>query len=83
MLVHEMLEFLPVKGPALAPPIQPFIHDASGLPDEPFKRSVIERHAVIAKVAAYLGTKYAPDVRLSLPRFPSYLSDRSHPESRR
>jgi hypothetical protein len=61
MLVHEALEFLPAKGPALTPPIQPFIHDASGLSDEPFKRLGIERHAVVAKVTAYLGTERAPD----------------------
>ena len=61
MLVHETLEFLPVKGPALTPAVQPFVHDASGLPDEHFKRSVIERHAVVAKVTAHLGAERAPD----------------------
>ncbi len=43
MMVNEALEFLPVKGPALTPAVQPFVHDASGLPDEHFKRSVTER----------------------------------------
>ncbi len=61
MLVHEALEFLPGEGPTLAPTIQPFIHDASGLPDEHFERSVIERHPIIAKVTAYLGAERAPD----------------------
>ncbi len=67
MLVHEALEFLPGEGPTLAPAIQPFIHDASGLPDKHFKRSMIERHTVIAKVTAYLGAECAPDCEQPLP----------------
>ncbi len=67
MLVHEALEFLPGEGPALTPAVQPFVHDAGGLPDEHFKRSVIERHAIIAKVTAYLGAERAPDREQSLP----------------
>ena len=67
MLVHETLEFLPGKGPALAAPIEPFIHDACGLPDEHFQRSVIERHTVIAKVATYLGAECAPNHWQPLP----------------
>ncbi len=67
MLIHETLEFLPGKGPALTPAVQPFIHDASGLPDEPFKRSVIERHAVVAQVTANLGTERVPDRQQTLP----------------
>ena len=61
MLVHETLEFLPRKGPALAAAVQPFIHDAGGLRDEPFERAMIERHTIIAKVPAYLGAERAPD----------------------
>ena len=74
MLVHEALKFLPVKGPALAPAVQPFVHDASGLPDEHFKCSVIERHTVIAKVTAYLGAERAPDSEQ-----PSPSTDRGRP----
>ncbi|MDA1372699.1 MAG: hypothetical protein O2971_18345 [Proteobacteria bacterium] len=56
-----------INRPALAPTVQPFVHDARGLPDEHFKRSVIERHTVIAKVAAYLGAERAPDSEQPLP----------------
>ncbi len=61
MLIHETLEFLPVKGPALTPPVQPFIHNARGLLDEASKRSVIERHAIITEMATNLGAESAPD----------------------
>jgi len=75
MLIHKTLEFLPVKGPALAPAVQPFVHDAHGLPDEHFKRSVIERHAIIAKVAAYLGAERARACRLACPQNPMPIRD--------
>ncbi len=61
MLVHEALEFLPVKGPPLTAAIQPFVQDACGLRNEPFERAVIKRHTRLAKVPAYLGAERAPD----------------------
>ena len=61
MLVHKTLEFLPCKGPALTAAVQPFVHDACGFRNEPFERSEIERHTIIAKVTAYIGAERAPN----------------------